>query len=651
MRPTTSGAPFAPYDPALEEEEEEFDDEESDDEDVFAFLPPTTAEQEEQRAQIGEADAAAREAAAYHHQQEMGGYPAVQYGQPEHQGTSPYAVGGAGTAAAALQAQYYAQHQQQLPPHLQHHHESSFSPFTFSHSPFRNGAPADPSSTSTLEITRGTTGASELSSVEDFDPWGRPGTSYGASHQAGPSSLRMASNNPYSAAAAGGAEADGHAYAYVPDHNPYNTTTTPTSTAPASITTIPTAVNAASLPSDDPSNPYAAYAHPRPTLPLPRSPPSPSTDSHPSTAAGMLTAGPTGDVYKLRRLTSTNSVAAGDAAPSGVVVEGGRRVVQSDDEEDEEGYEDPRAEGEDEERRRRRKEVRVSLPGTQARRSRSRSSRGHGAQHDRAPSTHNIQHDAADAEDDEDEGTSDTAGSEKDRKRAVARASADGNGSAPATADPDAANLDSKKKRRKRSGKHRSKSSGGGTAGAYAGDAGEAEAGAVETLPYTGAVASGIQVRNRGHGERRRNPNAQPYTGYAALANASGYDYGARGEWTTSSFITYFFTIVRAFYQFLRSINLQVRWLTTSFLGSRPTTHGTTPSQRRPGTANTHTQASGTLRRTSTSGSFVASGKRRLGKDDEMEYEYDDGDGDSMSMSGMSGGSIRDDESREGSIK
>jgi hypothetical protein len=89
--------------------------------------------------------------------------------------------------------------------------------------------------------------------------------------------------------------------------------------------------------------------------------------------------------------------------------------------------------------------------------------------------------------------------------------------------------------------------------------------------------------------------------------------------------------------------------LTTSFSGSRPTTH-TAHSQRRPGTANTQTQASGTLRRMSTSGSFVTSGKRRLGKGDELEDEYDE-DGDSMSMSGMSGGSIRDDESREGSIK
>ncbi|KAF9477892.1 hypothetical protein BDN70DRAFT_79849 [Pholiota conissans] len=571
-RPTTSGGAFARYPHSLDEEEFDDDDDESEDDDVFAFLPPTTAEQQSEQAHADAVDAAARGAAAHHHQQDGG----IQNGQ----GTSPYAAGGAGTAAAAaaaLQAQYYSQQQQQLPPHLQQH---PFSPF--SHSPFANAPPADPGSTSTLEIVRGTTTTSELSSVEDFDPWVRPGTSYGASHQAGPSNLQLMANNPYSpAAAAGGSEADDHAYA---------------------TTTIPAAVNPVSLPANDKPDQYPAYVRPGTALHPPQSPPSPSTDSHPSTGAGMSNAGHRGDMYKLRRLTSTISVGAANAAPGGVAVEGGRRMVQSDDDDEEEEYE---VVGADAEEQMRRKEVRVNLPGTQPKRSQSRSSHArHAAAAANPPST------KADENDDDDDATSDTAGSEKDR----ARAAMDGHASATADSDAPDGHVKKSGKRRKRSGKHRSKSS-TSTAGAYAGDAVAAEAGvdvAISTLGYKGAISSGVQVHSRTHGERRRNPNAQPYYGYAALANANGYDYGTRGS-------------------------------------TRPTTRGTTTPSHRPGTA--HTTNTGITRQPSTSGSFVASGKRRLGKGDEIEDEYDDGeDGDSMSMSGMSG-SIRDDDSREGSIK
>lgn len=425
-RPSTSasgpGRPstsgaFSPYDPAFEEEEFD-DDDESSDEDVFAFLPPTTAEQQEQAATQAQTEPAAGGAAHQH----------MQYGHLQQQAASPYASNGAGTAAAvaaALQAQYYGQHHER--PHVG----------PFSHSPFPH---ANAASTSTLD-TAPSTG-------DLYSSWGRPSTSHLVAG-------RSVSHLPYGSGA-------GTSFPEADSNEHRNAYAGPSNTFPA-------------------ADAYAALNRPTITHLPPQSPPSPSTDSQPSTGAGMPSHSHRGDMYKLRRLTSANSV----AAAAGVVVEGGQRVAQDeDDDEDDDGYED------------RRKEVRISLP--------SHPADPHGDEPPDSPNT------KLGEEPDKMDDDAATMASEKDRAMAALRLE-----SPPAG-----------KGRRVRAGKNRSTDI-PMSPGTYAGNAGSAEAGAVavDVLGYDGIVASGVQVRGGDAGHRRtKNANAQPYYAYAALANAHGYD-------------------------------------------------------------------------------------------------------------------------------
>lgn len=418
-RPPTAATPppFSPYDGAGDDglvldDEDEFDSEESDDDDVFAFLPPTTAEQLDERDALGA------------HQKQNQNQNQAQ--QPHDPAAHEQELGahGAAAAAAALQAQYFP---------------TPYSPFA--HSPFSHAPSApshqhpapDPAAASTSTLASATT--SSISTPADPYAW-RPVTARAPTADSRSNlNVNLALDEP-------------------PPHSAFD--------------------SAYSLPrAQQMQQQQQSYSRPRTATTQrarspPRSPPSPSTDSQPGTAAS-------GDAYRLRRMTPALTSPA--PAPSAPAIGGGNQPHDGHQQgeghpnDDEGGYhhhhqhrESPQTDDDDAEDRTD-LEHEVGEPPD-------------------SPGTR-----VADEDEDEDEdGASETAGEEERGRRKGARKGKGGKG----------------------------RSSVG-----YAGELGDVEAGR-----FAGeAVASGVQLHPRGAGEgqrRMRNVNAQPYYAYAALANAHG---------------------------------------------------------------------------------------------------------------------------------
>ena len=360
-------------------------------------------------------------------------------------GQSPYAVGGAGTMPA-------------LDYHQSPASTSSSSPF--SHSPFATTDPKVSMRTSSLSHSSVPLNSGPPRSIPTyphptFDPWSRPAGAIPSSSTASPySHLQLASNNPYS-----------------------------------------------------PTNPYAttSYAsHYAPTHPL--SPPSPSTDSHPSTGVSGVTTGQ--ELFKLKKLTSA-------------------RVEEEAEPEEQLGVEERERESGRPGviRDREAKEVRVNFPGTKAtervQRDQDESSPRIVARARRKSSANDDDDAEADNNDDGDES---------------------GEADGETTTSPDGTKSKRTRKPRHRSKKTKSKIS-TSTDGRGSEDVGGATTTGVEphvalvsnasaaaarsAVPDTPATAeqglnSAHATHGFGFGQRMKNPNAQPYYAYAAMANAYG---------------------------------------------------------------------------------------------------------------------------------
>ena len=376
-------------------------------------------------------------------------------------GQSPYVVGGAGTMPA-------------LGYHQTPGSTSSSSPF--SHSPFSTtDAPKRTSSLSPFSVPLVSAPSHSIPTYPDptFDPWSRPGGAIPASSAASPySHLPLASNNPYSPT------------------NPYAST----------------------------SNPHSTILR-HPTHPL--SPPSPSTDSHPSTGVSGIAAGQ--ELFKLKRLNSAAGV----------------RVEEELEPEEQLSVEEREREGGREGviRDREAKEVRVNLPvltGTKA----MPDENARNVARARRKSTAGVDDDGKlpeGAEDDNDYDDADESG-EADEET---------------TTSPDGTKSKRSRKRRQRSKKTKSKIStstdGRGSVDAVGATttgvnphvglvssnpsptAAAARSEGVGVPDTPGAAEEGLNSAQAGHafgyGQRMKNPNAQPYYAYAAMANAY-----ARGE-------------------------------------------------------------------------------------------------------------------------
>ena len=374
-------------------------------------------------------------------------------------GHSPYAVGGAGTMPAALGYQPSP--------------ASTSSSSPFSHSPFATTTdpPKRTSSLSPTSIPLDSTAPHPIPTYPDptFDPWSRPAGAIPSSSAVSPySHVQLASNNPYSPT------------------NPYAST----------------------------SNPYSG----RPPTAYPLSPPSPSTDSHPSTGVSGMTTGQ--ELFKLKRLTSA----------------GGARVEEDPEPEEQIGVEERERESGREGviRDREAKEVRVNLPvlaGAKTAQDQDESGARSVARARRKSTANNDDDDAKSplgTEDDNDDDDGDESG-EADEEN---------------TASPDGTKSKRSRKRRQRSKKTKSKIS-----TSTDGRGSEDVVGATTTgvnphvgfvspnAPLTAAAAPrsvGVGVPDtpgtaerglnsaHGVGQRMKNPNAQPYYAYAAMANAYG---------------------------------------------------------------------------------------------------------------------------------
>ncbi|KIM35306.1 hypothetical protein M413DRAFT_350178 [Hebeloma cylindrosporum] len=496
-------------------------------------------------------------------------------------GTLGYAMGG--------QSPYAVGGAGTAPAHESPASTSSSSPF--SHSPF---TPAPKRNSSLLPSSVPLVGSIASHSIPTypdptFDPWSRPAGAIPSSSAVSPySHLQLASNNPYSPT------------------NPYAAT----------------------------SDPYATTTRP-PTHPL--SPPSPSTDSHPSTGVSGITTGQ--ELFKLKRLTSA-------------------RVEEEPEPEEQLGVEEYEREGGREGviRESEAKEVRVNLPVLAGSKAGDESGARIVARARRKSSAidDDVHHakttdGAAENNDDDDEEESGEADEEN-------------------TVSPDGTNSKRTRKRRQRSKKTKSKIS-TSTDGLGSVDA---VLGATTTgvNPHVGSNASlnpssaavrsvGMGVPDTpgnaergysgtspqaghgfGFGQRMKNPNAQPYYAYAAMANAYG-----RGA--------------------SRATTAQTRGTSrTPATATTATAAGTLSANRRSSNefgrsysqSHSHNRHPGDDAYVSDDASYVARAKRGSGGG-----HGGADDGDSFSMSGVSGISGyypdeigrggRWDDDREGSIK
>ncbi|KAF9047587.1 hypothetical protein BJ165DRAFT_1112625 [Panaeolus papilionaceus] len=291
------------------EEEYEEDDDESDDGDVFAFVPPTTAEQQMER-EREEADrvrmrmeeerrggnhnpfafAAGSSTAAQNHNPYAGaqGYP-YQQQYPQHQqypnagANDPYANYGNYPATAETTS------------------SASSAPFAFSFNPDSRPDTSDPSNHNTQ-----TFGFSGLNVDDDEDDM-RPTTSAGLGGRpvtsAGRPTTRAGGFASFGVALGGEGSAE---MREVQEEGV---------TSPTSATPFVTSHNMVSR------NPYFAHTHPH----VPLAPPSPSTDSAPST--GMGEGG-----LKMRKLGGS-VLGRGASAGAGMGVEDTREEETDDGEE------------------------------------------------------------------------------------------------------------------------------------------------------------------------------------------------------------------------------------------------------------------------------------------------------------------------------
>ena len=362
-------------------------------------------------------------------------------------GQSPYAVGGAGTMPA-------------FGYHPSPASTSSSSPF--SHSPFTTQPPVVAMRTSSLSPSSVPLNSEPSHSIPTyphptFDPWSRPAGAIPSSSTASPySHLQLASNNPYS-----------------------------------------------------PTNPYASTSYATHYATHPLSPPSPSTDSHPSTGVSGVATGQ--ELFKLKKLTSA-------------------RVEEEPEPEEQLGVEERERESGRAGviRDREAKEVRVNFPGAKATEAVQRdeddsSPRIVARARRKSSANEDNDADAADNDDDDDEEESGEADGET-------------------TTFPDGTKSKRTRKLRHRSKKTKSKIS-TSTDGRGSEDVGGATttgvdphvglvsvpsaAAARSAVPGTPATAergldSAHATHGFGFGQRMKNPNAQPYYAYAAMANAYG---------------------------------------------------------------------------------------------------------------------------------
>ena len=376
-------------------------------------------------------------------------------------GQSPYAVGGAGTVPAALGY------------HPSPASTSSSSPF--SHSPFATTTtttrdpPQRTSSLSPSSVPLDSAAPHPIPTYPDptFDPWSRPAGAIPSSSAVSPySHVQLASNNPYS-----------------------------------------------------PTNPYAstsnAYSR-RPPTAHPLSPPSPSTDSHPSTGVSGMTTGQ--ELFKLKRLTSA----------------GGARVEEDFEPEEQIGVEErEREDGQGVIRDRQAKEVRVNLPVLTGAKPAQDGDEGGARVVARARRKSSA------VDDDDDAKSPVGAEDDNDDDDGVESGEVD----EETTTSPDGTKSKRSRKRRQRSKKTKSKIStstdgrgsedvvGATTTGVnpHVGfvspnaplTAAAPLSGGVGVPDTPGAAERGLNSAH-GYGQRMKNPNAQPYYAYAAMANAYG---------------------------------------------------------------------------------------------------------------------------------
>lgn len=485
------------------DEGEEEMEEESEDEDVFAFLPPTTAEQEEERRA---AEAAAAAPGNQQHQtqsyQQMTtttrtkaefahspfAFSASSPTPPGNTSNNPYSAFGYSHDGSYSQDDYYSSHEELRPTTAAGRPTTSAGPtrmagtaavgamshpslvsapsfsFSIAGSVSTNGG--NTTLVPALPITSTTTPAVPAYPDPTFDPWGRASSSAMAAgliaspgkNNARPDTAYSYTTNPYS----------------IPNrqsnsNNPYAYSTTA----------------------------GARYPHPPPL-----SPPSPSTDSHPSTAGGLSQlAHGGGEQFKLKRLNTGGAAGSTGVPSSGLREQAGDEAAQEEAEAEALSEEEQVAVEEVEvgeaSTRSGRKAVRVSLPGVvpASRKSMSRS----------------VRRESRDSE---------TLAGGDDTK------DLDG----PSSPIKPASGMEfhsqqQVKRRNKKSSKRYSAvpntpNTPGtpGTPSAYA-NTSTANNGSYG-FGYSTAVAG---ITSSGHGYKTKNPNAQPYYAYAGLARESGY--------------------------------------------------------------------------------------------------------------------------------